>query len=815
MAPSAATNTKPAQSAVIQNGHARPAHAEHPDISLFLRNLRLLDLDQRPDWPSITAVTFSTKDAQHNQRNRIRCVEWALFRLFELWDPEETRNKLQPFFPPLEPLQSLNLRAALFRCLSELKKTRVLGRDTVLRKSMLDECKGERFEELLLVFSSAVLKKGLITKYGTPQHDSVVERFCSTECLSNHDRDTVHALVLAHGSSLTRKLRQREDARARYQDISDLLELKQRQIARREEEIKARKLDGAESCIVPVEDVEALEQQFRDHWLGNPKILDLILRGDSDHDGDQLLREPFDDVWHHVESHRVTDLDESPDKSLIAQLEGTLKRQTDRLAKWKRLRHDLLKDQRPIETKTASSQQQSTSKTIDLRFEEHKTLMIDPIGIPRKAQDENWENATLESTADPASAHEYERLLESMRAEIANVGKSKTRRGRGWRSLNSRSHPPVETSGSRTSSSDHSRYEGESHRESVPEGKLPQHISTSRNRDVKAVESEETQSESEGTYSKATSPIENQSKQLIPPNIAQASAQDVSVLSEAHLEPLRESEAAVVDDSKVSVGKCSPIDQDSVKRAKPSRLSLLDLNDQELLADQMISAAIAPSPSPSKPHPSLVERTRMSMAFSNPVSSALPISEEAEEEDTSPSPTDRKNHSPTKSSHAPTDENLQTSSLTKRTRESLSTFTKLSPTTTKKSQRRPSQFPSKKAAYPPNPFSTPPPPPSRHNLRQLDPSQRPPGESSPDEEQDATGTVTPRDELFAQEADYASVFKSRPKIALSPPSVSPVRASPGDLPEFDDLDDVDEEGDDERLAEEEWANSPLGKIRRG
>lgn len=61
-------------------------------VALFITNLRLLDLDLRDDWPDITAVTFSTKDAQQNQKKRIQSVEWALFQLFAIWDPEETRN---------------------------------------------------------------------------------------------------------------------------------------------------------------------------------------------------------------------------------------------------------------------------------------------------------------------------------------------------------------------------------------------------------------------------------------------------------------------------------------------------------------------------------------------------------------------------------------------------------------------------------------------------------------------------------------------------------------------------------------------------
>lgn len=72
------TNTKPALSNPLQSS----------DIKLFVTNLRLLDLDARPDWPDITVQTFSAKNA--DQRQRIQAVEWALFRLFEIWDPSGT-----------------------------------------------------------------------------------------------------------------------------------------------------------------------------------------------------------------------------------------------------------------------------------------------------------------------------------------------------------------------------------------------------------------------------------------------------------------------------------------------------------------------------------------------------------------------------------------------------------------------------------------------------------------------------------------------------------------------------------------------------
>src|SRR5208282_4344260 len=80
-------NTLKPDSALTSQATAGPSN-----ISLFLTNLRLLDLDLQHDWPGITFLTFSTKDAQQNQKKRIQCVEWALYHLFALWDPEETRN---------------------------------------------------------------------------------------------------------------------------------------------------------------------------------------------------------------------------------------------------------------------------------------------------------------------------------------------------------------------------------------------------------------------------------------------------------------------------------------------------------------------------------------------------------------------------------------------------------------------------------------------------------------------------------------------------------------------------------------------------
>ena len=56
------------------------------------------------------------------------------------------------------------------------------------------------------------------------------------------------------------------------------------------------------------------------------------------------------------------------------------------------------------------------------------------------------------------------------------------------------------------------------------------------------------------------------------------------------------------------------------------------------------------------------------------------------------------------------------------------------------------------------------------------------------EEKDDSGTSTPKDKLFSEDADYASVFKSRPRVAHSPVT-SPVAGMDDVFEEDSYLDD--------------------------
>ena len=75
-------SSRPARKPKLPNWS--PSH-----VVVFIRNLKLLQLDQREDWPAINARTLSPSPQNHRQR--VKAVEWALYQLLAIWDPAGTQ----------------------------------------------------------------------------------------------------------------------------------------------------------------------------------------------------------------------------------------------------------------------------------------------------------------------------------------------------------------------------------------------------------------------------------------------------------------------------------------------------------------------------------------------------------------------------------------------------------------------------------------------------------------------------------------------------------------------------------------------------
>lgn len=320
-------------------------------------------------------------------------------------------QKLQPFFPPLDQVQSLNLRAALLRCLEHVKKNGVLGRDVILRKTMLDECKGERLEEILAVLSTAVLKKLVAEEQVNSNRDPVAAQVLALEHRGYlGERTDITTLLLAHKVSLTGKLNQKKAAKVQYTNFAELLDLKERRIARRHEQIKS---DAGKTKIPRLSEDAKLDirRAVRNNWSGNERWMEALLYGDAKSSRDGLLTTPFDRVWRRVQSNRLGELD---DKSggLLEQLDNRVRAQQERLGKWQTFRKEMF-DKDVDEVQNEEDQKLGRQKGIDLGFGAHESLRIGE-GSPLKP-----------ITVKAPELGEYGELLNDLDAELKDIHRAK------------------------------------------------------------------------------------------------------------------------------------------------------------------------------------------------------------------------------------------------------------------------------------------------------------------------------------------------------------------------------------------------------
>ncbi|KAF9734559.1 hypothetical protein PMIN04_006746 [Paraphaeosphaeria minitans] len=732
------TNTKPALSNPLQSS----------DIKLLVTNLRLLDLDGRPDWPDITVQTFSAKNA--DQRQRIHAVEWVLFHLFEIWDPSEAAQKLQPFFPPLEPLQSRNLRIALHRSLDALKKHGILGREAVLRKTMLDECKGEKFYEILSSFSSVVLKKVLATRPRRDVKEAVARALATSVVLSNEAQTSLLPLAIAHKAALTNLLRQKEEKRRRYTDFGHLLDAKAHDINRRIR--KTVDTPRASKPPVPQKETDAIKKQLKDNWIGDQRWVDVMLHGDDIQGDAVFLDSSFSRVWQIIEKGGRLE-DDVPEIGLLDSLQLRVDEQKTRLEKWKNFHEKMQRGS----TVTNHGPKKLTGPVMDFKFDDHLQLQLRPKAsesgpVQRPKMRPTYENIILDmgkGLTEAASAR-YNQASAITRKRAGPAAPSpaphqELRFNPTHKKTASWSHNPKRTMTSKTD------------REDIVPRKLSDVV---RSTAAHLVDSEATligQASAPHT-SMPVSPM-NSSTEHLPSEDYEINVYDPfpAVASPSPAPP-------AVPVSPPS----SPPAPSSYFPSEPPLLEPPSLSTEEALAAQIVSTIGDATPSPVKKHQprlSLIERTRMSMVRTTsfePIgeSPSLPLPEPATVQD----------------KHA---------ALVERTRLSMAAMSAKPRASLAPKERKPKR---QSQVFPINQFDTP--------------RMRKSGYLNVKKEE---LEKTPKEDLFSDDVDYERVFKSRPRIATSPIFGTP--AEEKDEEEFDegvtgvdlaDVDDDDEEDDYEQ-----------------
>ncbi|KAK6337726.1 hypothetical protein TWF696_001206 [Orbilia brochopaga] len=386
---------------------ATRAQADTTTVALLLTNLRLLDLPTQPDLP-INEETFSLG------KNKSRAFEHISHHIFDRYDPVECRSRFTGTWPIYEPAQSKNFRAVVINWLNDLKKVGILHNAVIIRKSMFDECQGDRYEELLLALSTMALKKSVEREYG----DALGHSLAFDEVLSlQPDSDTVTALSIAYQNSLRRTLQRRFVNKQRWFLASRRLEEQERLVSEKEQTTaiarESRKnLDVRERDIVST---------WEKNWIGDQAIYRLLLPEQGS--------DPEQDIWSDASFQRLLktgmfakgSTSSSGNTTVLQKMEESLKVHEKRLSQWSEFNEKFLKERSGSKRSTSGKKVSFAADVgggFGIDFNKHQNLHASALSLQEGTQ------LPLPSTED-----EFGKLFNSMRKELQTIRVSRRKLG--------------------------------------------------------------------------------------------------------------------------------------------------------------------------------------------------------------------------------------------------------------------------------------------------------------------------------------------------------------------------------------------------
>jgi hypothetical protein len=283
------------------------------------------------------------------------------------------RQDLQPYFPAHDQKQSLDLRTNLLRSLEQIKKDGVLGRDVILRKTMLDECKGERLEEVLAVFSSAVLKKAVIDS-ALPDCP-ILQLATGNISKQNGRQDQVTALTLTLRHSIRKLMDEKSTAHARFADFAELLALSERSILRRQEVVKAFE-ETIYNASPPIDehDRATYNAAVRGGWTSNAQWAEVLLQGNVSSAGVNVLSTASEKVWDKVKAGHLDEIERHDRSNALQELDARVRVQQERLRRWKAFSHEM-RDKNAKEAQNIEPQGARTRRTLALGLDGPRPML--------------------------------------------------------------------------------------------------------------------------------------------------------------------------------------------------------------------------------------------------------------------------------------------------------------------------------------------------------------------------------------------------------------------------------------------------------
>lgn len=544
----------------------------------------------------------------------------------------------------------------------------MFGKDIFIRKSMLDDCKGSKFEDMLAALSISVLQKVL----ADDEADTSAARKLVLDGPDSHFYyKSMLPLTISYRAALKGRLREKKELKLRFCRFGRLLEMKQDELAQRTHSFdETAKLWRKK--IIPRRTVDKLRKHVEVNWYGDKAWVDLLTKSDRYPMTNTLIERPFEHVWPHVTNDTVHRIRSDNKQSLLENLEQRVAAQNERLERWRKIQESL------VEEKDSEDKNEVAPHT-----EPEQQLL---------------------ATGSNKSGGMGRTLAHSDHAVRLQGGGGHSRTS----SLQTTETLPV--------ASDQRQRSGRSLREREPTSKSP--LKRNHYRTL------HTKSYSSSQINTPSSSMDNSLSFIKPETIDSRATDDADIDLVSSMQKMSVAESV-----------CDELDIPSSEMQKVS-LSVLDQPSTQVADVNNSYFHAEPPRSPQKM--SLVERTRMSMAMMSPLkitpavdrppsASASPICETAEDD--------------TQQFDLPASEFHRSETLQDRTRQSMSLMS------ARPQGRRPSYRPRSSVMYPTNQLESP-----RKNLSSY--------------EEDSTSIL---EEILPDlDVDYETVFKSRPKIALSP-----------------------------------------------
>lgn len=570
---------------------------------------------------------------------------------------------------------------------------------------MLDECKGDRFEELLVAFQSAVLQK-ILKDQGND--GSVVSQLVVARALPKTSQGSLLPLAIAHRASLTGLLRQKDQLRQRLSRFERMLDEKEADLLKAVDRLA--QVDGERDLRDDHPNyIMDTRKQFETHWRGDPRWIDTLIGGGSDCSRDPLFETTFKEIWPHVRDGTVDHIIPEEDQDPLRDLENRVRSQRERLAHWQEFEASMIQPGPKAKIGVDVNSRISRPKRLDLNLKKHMKPEGN-IDLTMTSQAEESETVTISA----GSTNEYTKLINSFRSELDRVDQRKQQRPHAMLLGGAERHA--------------SKYDN-----TLAENALKMYQSHTRSRSLLERQQPFDDPKKDEVPSRILANISRRRSVPKTENGTTREPQDLD-FQQREISKRPNHDKKNEYSNTATLNKATSTDSIISEAKGPAS----ETDEENVLAQMIISSTRNAESSPIKPKPSLAERTRQSIAFTRPELANLesftlpdmPV----------PEPEKRKTVA----------ELGRRTSLIDRTRQSMSSLPASSQELHKNTHKR-----RQSKQFPANQFETPQKPalPALGELKEM----------------------TPPESLFREDVDCASVFKSRPKIATSP-NVSPTLA---------------------------------------